>query len=59
MLPDASSPAAMAEAKAIGKGRRLHVSKADLMKHGLKDTLEDAVYNSKPKSPRRKMEEHA
>ena len=28
VLPDVSSPAAMAEAEAIGKGRRLHISKA-------------------------------
>ena len=35
VLPDVSSPAAMAEAEAIGKGRRLYISKADLMKHGL------------------------
>ena len=34
VLFDVSSPAAMAEAEAIGKGRRL-ISKADLMKHGL------------------------
>ena len=32
---DVSSPAAMAEAEAIGKGRRVCISKADLMKHGL------------------------
>ena len=37
VLPGVSSPAAMAEAEAIGKGRRLHISKADIMKHGLKD----------------------
>ena len=35
VLPDVSSPAAMAEAEAIGKGRRLYISKADLMTHGL------------------------
>ena len=35
VLRDVSSPAAMAEAEAIGKGRRLYISKADLMKHGL------------------------
>ena len=35
VLPDVSSPAAMAEAEAIGKGRRLSISKADSMKHGL------------------------
>ena len=35
MLPDVSSPAAMTEAEAIGKGRRLYISKADTMKHGL------------------------
>ena len=33
VLPDVSSPAAMAEAEAIG--RRLYISKADIMKHGL------------------------
>ena len=35
VLPDLSSPAAMAEVEAIGKGRRLYISKADIMKHGL------------------------
>ena len=35
VLLDVSSPAAMAEAEAIGKGRRLYISKADIMKHGL------------------------
>ena len=35
VLLEVSSPAAMAEAEAIGKGRRLYISKADLMKHGL------------------------
>ena len=35
VLPDVSSPAAMAEPEAIGKGRRLYISKADTMKHGL------------------------
>ena len=35
VLPDVSSPAAMAEAEAIGKGRRLYISKADTMKRGL------------------------
>ena len=35
VLPDVSSPAAMAEAEAIGKGRRLYISKADIMEHGL------------------------
>ena len=35
VLLDVSSHAAMAEAEAIGKGRRLHISKADIMKHGL------------------------
>ena len=35
VLPDVRSPAAMAEAEAIGKGRRLHISKADLMRHGV------------------------
>ena len=35
VLPDVSSPAAMAEAEAIEKGRRLYISKADIVKHGL------------------------
>ena len=35
VLADVSSPAAMTEAEAIGKGRRLYISKADIMKHGL------------------------
>ena len=35
VLPDVSSPAAMAEGEAIGKGRRLYISKAHIMKHGL------------------------
>ena len=35
VLPDVSSSAAMAAAEAIGKGRRLYISKADIMKHGL------------------------
>ena len=35
VLPDVSSPAAMAEVEAIGNGRRLYISKADIMKHGL------------------------
>ena len=35
VLPDESSPAAMAEAEAIGKGGPVYVSKADLMKHEL------------------------
>ena len=35
VLPDVSSPAVMAEAEAIGKGRRLCNSKADIMKQGL------------------------
>ena len=35
VLLDVSSPAAMAEADAIGKGRCLYISKANLMKHGL------------------------
>ena len=35
VLPGVSSPAAMTEAEAIGKGRRLYISKADIMKHGL------------------------
>ena len=34
VLSDVSSPAAMAEAEAIGKGRRLCISK-DIVKHGL------------------------
>ena len=35
VLLDVSSPAAMAEAAAIGKCRCLYMSKADIMKHGL------------------------
>ena len=35
VLLDVTSPAAMAEVEAIGKGRRLYISKADIMKHGL------------------------
>ena len=35
VLPDVSSLAAMAEAEAIGKDRRLYISKADIMKYGL------------------------
>ena len=35
VLLDVSSPAAMAEAEASGKGGRLYMSKADIMKHGL------------------------
>ena len=35
VLLDVSSLAAMAEAEAIGKGRHLYISEADLMKHGL------------------------
>ena len=35
VLPDVISLAAMAEAEAIGKGRRLYISKVDIMKHGL------------------------
>ena len=35
VLPDVSSPAAMAEAEAIGKTRRLYINKADIIKHGL------------------------
>ena len=34
---DVSSPAAMAEAEAVGKVRRLYINKADIMKHGLTD----------------------
>ena len=34
VFPDVRSPAAMAEAEAIGKGRRMCISKADIMKHG-------------------------
>ena len=33
--PDVSSLAAMAEAEAIGKARRLYINKGDIMKHGL------------------------
>ena len=67
--PYVSSPAAMSEAEAIGKGRRLFISKADIMKHGLtegclrcrcsrkeselKDTRKVAGHDSKLKSPRR------
>ena len=35
VLPDVSSPVAMAEAEAIGKTRRLYINKADLTKHGM------------------------
>ena len=35
VLPDVSSPVAMAEVDAIGKGRCLYISKANLMEHGL------------------------
>ena len=35
VLPDVSLRAAMAQAEAIGMGRRLYISKADIMKHGL------------------------
>ena len=35
VLCDVSSPAAMAEAEAIGKTRRLYINKADIMKRGL------------------------
>ena len=35
VLLDVSSLAAMAEAEAIGKTRRLYINKADIMKHGL------------------------
>ena len=35
VLLDVSSLAAMAEAEAIGKGRRLYTNKTDIMKHGL------------------------
>ena len=34
VLLDVSSPATMADAEAIGKSRRLYISKADFMKHG-------------------------
>ena len=65
----------MSEGGAVGKGRRLYISKADIMKQGLtegclgadslrkgselKDTLKDAVRDSKLKSPRRKKGGHA
>ena len=71
VLSDVSSPAAMAEA--IGKGRRLYINKADIMKHGLtdgclgcgcfaseselKDTLKVAAHDWKRRSPRRKVGE--
>ena len=35
VLLDVTSPTAMAEAEAIGKGRRLYISKADIMNHEL------------------------
>ena len=35
VLPYVSSRAAMAEAEAVGKGRRLYISKADILEHGL------------------------
>ena len=35
VLPDVSSPAVIAEAEALAKTRRLYISKADIMKHGL------------------------
>ena len=35
VLPDVGSLAAMAEAEAIGKCRRLYIGKADIMKYGL------------------------
>ena len=35
VLPDVSLPVAMAEAEAIGKTRRLYISKAGIMKHGM------------------------
>ena len=75
VLPDVSSPAAMAEAEAIGKGRRLYISKANIMKHGLtggclgadvsrkeselKDTLKVAAHDSKLEPPSRRMGEQA
>ena len=66
VLPDVSSPAAMAEAEAIGKGGRLHISKADAWgadvsrrESELKDTLKVAAHDSKLKSPSRRMGEHA
>ena len=34
VLPDVIPLAAMVEAEAIGKGRRLYINKADIMKHG-------------------------
>ena len=35
VFPDVSSPAAMADAEAIGKTRRLYINKADTMEYGL------------------------
>ena len=65
----------MAEAEAIGKGRRLYMSKADIMKHGLTEGClgcrclaegkraqghsEGCLHDSKLKSPRQKKGEHA
>ena len=64
VLLDVSSLAAMAEAEAIGKTRRLHINKADITKHGLtegclgsqkgserRDIPKDAVHDSKLKPP--------
>ena len=52
VLLDVSSAVAIAEAETIGKTRRLHINKADIMKER-KDTPNDAVQDSKLKSPRR------
>ena len=35
VLPDVSSPVVLAEAEALARKRRLYISKADIMKHGL------------------------
>ena len=76
VLLDVTSPTAMAEAEAIGKGRRLYISKADIMNHELTEgclvcrclaegkraqghSVKVAAHDSKLKSPRRKMGEHA
>ena len=71
VLPDVSSPAAMAEADGIGQRRRQYISKADIMKRVLTEgclgcrCLEEGqraqghsqeCRTPKLKSPRRKME---
>ena len=69
VFPDVSSLAAMAEAEAFGKNRRLYINKADIMKQDVsgavpsqkgserKDIPKDAVHDSKLKSPRRTRRE--